>query len=127
MTRCDKDVIIVVKGMPDSESNPAYVAVAGQVWRFNEVSEEYFISPFLGPELRYIHCGRRNIYPRPCLPYVAEKETPRWWESPHCGGESLLRLLALMMSYLLPAFSYGPVSLCHQGWVVRFPKNKYKY
>ena len=45
MTRCDKDVIIVVKGMPDSEANPAYVAVAGQVWRFNEVSEEYFISP----------------------------------------------------------------------------------
>ena len=39
MTRCDEDVIIVVKVMPDSEANPVSISVGGQVWRFDAVSE----------------------------------------------------------------------------------------
>ena len=54
--------------MQYTEAGPIAVIVVGRFWSSDAVSEEYGISPFLGPELRSVRRGRRNGESRPRLP-----------------------------------------------------------
>ena len=47
--RCDKATLLTVEGVPDANSDPKSVTVAGQVWGFYNLSKEYVIPPYWSP------------------------------------------------------------------------------
>ena len=86
-TRRDETTLLASKGTPDAKSDPKAVVVAGQVWEFYAASKEYVIPPFLGPDLRSVHHGRRNGDPNTCLPSAAEAKGLHGQESPNAADK----------------------------------------
>ena len=67
VTRRDEDALFTVKGVTDSESCFASIAMRWEVWRLQPIPQEEGVTPLLVPQLCAIHCGRQHRDPGPSL------------------------------------------------------------
>ena len=65
VTRRDEAALFTVKGVTDGKPCLAPVSILRKVWGIQPIPQEEGVTPFLGPQLCPVDCGRQHREPGP--------------------------------------------------------------